>query len=544
VRLHNFDVVVTDAAGKPVRGLTKEDFIVLEDGAPQEITNFAEYSESEGTVEDRRSRLSVEDRRSRLSTEGQAGLPVLQRPARKFIFFIDEMSLHPMTRRKLMKNATALLEQAMQPGDEAAVIRPVGEKNVVQTYTGNIDEVVRALQSALDANGTRVDTQSANELRNLELQLADSALKQERQFARRMYADAVRRRVEQRLGQLRALVGSFAGTEGKKILVLVGTSLPAEPGREVADPEDRAVGVANENEVPTTVQTFFDLRPKIAQLADIAAANGVIIYTLQADVPTEYAVPGREATRRQLSILQASPIQAPTRRVVLPSNLFETQITATETTMRSLAEKTGGRAFRGDGKIDDAFKQVGDDLRSYYSLAYHAKGETDRARPVEVRVKNHPELHVRTRSDVMEKSPAREMEELVVANLIYPRSANELGIRAVPGTMKKDRNVVTIPVETQIPMERLTFLIGPDGKYHAAFSVHYAAAGEKSDFAAGEDRQQEVAITQEELTALPGKVFRYTSNLVVAPGHVKIAVGVLDRTSKLSGFATIRMWAQ
>ncbi|HEX2122448.1 MAG TPA: hypothetical protein VHL59_12465, partial [Thermoanaerobaculia bacterium] len=101
-----------------------------------------------------------------------------------------------------------------------------------------------------------------------------------------------------------------------------------------------------------------------------------------------------------------------------------------------------------------------------------------------------------------------------------------------------------IPVETQIPMEKLTFLGGQDGKYHATFTVHYAAAGEKSDFAAGQERRQDVTITEDELLALKGKMFRYTSDLVVAPGKVRIAVGVLDQTSKLSGFQSIELWAR
>ena len=34
------DVLVTDKSGKAVRGLTKEDFILSEDDAPQQITTF------------------------------------------------------------------------------------------------------------------------------------------------------------------------------------------------------------------------------------------------------------------------------------------------------------------------------------------------------------------------------------------------------------------------------------------------------------------------------------------------------------------------
>src|SRR5205809_6935145 len=42
VRVTNVDVVVTDRAGNPVHGLTRDDFELLENGKPQTITNFYE----------------------------------------------------------------------------------------------------------------------------------------------------------------------------------------------------------------------------------------------------------------------------------------------------------------------------------------------------------------------------------------------------------------------------------------------------------------------------------------------------------------------
>src|SRR5918995_5759626 len=44
VSLVNLEVVVTDKKGKSVSGLRREDFQVLEDGKPVEITNF--YAET------------------------------------------------------------------------------------------------------------------------------------------------------------------------------------------------------------------------------------------------------------------------------------------------------------------------------------------------------------------------------------------------------------------------------------------------------------------------------------------------------------------
>ncbi|HEV2843743.1 MAG TPA: hypothetical protein VG477_02760, partial [Thermoanaerobaculia bacterium] len=40
VTVVNIDVYVTDKAGNRVNGLRKEDFVVLEDGKPVQITNF------------------------------------------------------------------------------------------------------------------------------------------------------------------------------------------------------------------------------------------------------------------------------------------------------------------------------------------------------------------------------------------------------------------------------------------------------------------------------------------------------------------------
>ena len=42
VRVVNVDVVVADRDGKPVTGLTKDDFEIFEDKKPQVITNFYE----------------------------------------------------------------------------------------------------------------------------------------------------------------------------------------------------------------------------------------------------------------------------------------------------------------------------------------------------------------------------------------------------------------------------------------------------------------------------------------------------------------------
>src|SRR4051812_46245170 len=52
VRLINIDVVVTDKKGNPITGLTKDDFVLLENGTPKPITNFYEVQAPHVTTAD------------------------------------------------------------------------------------------------------------------------------------------------------------------------------------------------------------------------------------------------------------------------------------------------------------------------------------------------------------------------------------------------------------------------------------------------------------------------------------------------------------
>ncbi len=59
------------------------------------------------------------------------------------------------------------------------------------------------------------------------------------------------------------------------------------------------------------------------------------------------------------------------------------------------------------------------------------------------------------------------------------------------------------------------------------------------------DRQgKPVSGLTKQISHLTGKLFHYRTDLVVAAGRTRIAVGVLDEASKLSGFSTIEVQAR
>src|SRR5688500_16520784 len=144
VRRHNVDVIVTDHEGNHVRGLRASDFQLLEDGALQEITNFAEYDDN----------AAAPSTTTAAATATTA--PASPAPARRLVFFIDDMSMNPRSRALLTEQATAMLERTMRPGDEGAVVRPpAGAKAIDLIFTSDRAKLREALGKAIGKNTTR-----------------------------------------------------------------------------------------------------------------------------------------------------------------------------------------------------------------------------------------------------------------------------------------------------------------------------------------------------------------------------------------------------
>jgi VWFA-related protein len=547
VRLHNLDVVVTDAKGEPVRGLSKADFVVLENGRAQDVTNFSVY--------DTRAGKATQNATPETTTETTAETAAQPAP-RRFVFFIDEFGVQKMAREKLYAAVKQFVD-AMHEGDLASVVRPTSVDKVVQEFTGDRAAVEQAVKAAIDENDPKY-AGAAREIYELQHALAAATLPLEISKARHDYAAAARRRVEHRLGQIRALTSSLAGMEGRKVVVLVSMGLSARPGLEawnfaeemgVATPpvnSRRRDPLANDSptgpveRVDTSDQIVADERPAIDDIARTAAANGVTIYALEPDVPLPLLTRGAA----HIGVTGDDDFGPDTARDLPPG--FHTDVLQNAaTTLDSLTEKTGGKWFRGLTGIDDTFRTVTGDLSLYYSLAYRATGNAEKARRVEVKVRNRPELRVRTRTEVIEKSTSSEMQDLTIASLIYPRDVNELGIEVTAGTPVPALGFFTIPLDILIPLEKLTFLQNDKGdKYVASFDVHFAAAGQKRDFLTGGKTQQVVEITPAQYEEIAGTSYRYQTGIKVAEGPSKIAIGVLDTTTKLTGFQTVAVDAQ
>jgi len=104
VRVIDVDVVVTDRSGKPVTGLTRDDFELFENGKRKEITNFLEINERAGAG---------------AASGGTAATPAERR---HLIVFLDNTSMQRFNRNRVLASMKTFIETTMRTNDEAMVV--------------------------------------------------------------------------------------------------------------------------------------------------------------------------------------------------------------------------------------------------------------------------------------------------------------------------------------------------------------------------------------------------------------------------------------
>lgn len=550
VLIRNLDVVVQDAKGNAVRGLTKRDFIVLEEGIEQPVTNFAFY-DSGATVSES---FEAKDERE-LGDE----VP----PPRRLMFFIDEMAIHAPARSSLKKHAAGIV-RSMRPGDLATIVRPTGATRILQDYSGDIAAVENSLNRAIDDCRVRLTAPAFAELHAFRRSLETASNSIKVAVAKREFAERERDRVQHRLAQIRALLSTLSHQPGKKVFILVTSGISAQPGRAaysfeeqmqlfeagsnkdqadaIADDEARAAAggpgalkaamrAAIRSAEPAKIwdgmnrMKVADFRSQIDDLARSAAADGIMIYALEPEVPLVLEFGRSAESRTSGSSLVSEHVSA--NRVV-PQEMLSQILTYGGETLTSLTEKTGGRWFRGVGQIDDTFRHLADDLRTYYSLAYEPKREDANVLKIQVRIRNRPDLIVRTRTEVVARPQGRDMAERVVAGLLYPQSEDALAMVVRTSEPLKNGRKFEIPVELVIPVSRLAFVLAEDGTYRAIVHVHYAAARDDKELLSYGAHQQVVELSARQYAALGRGRYRYRTKVAVPRGAIKIALGVVD----------------
>jgi VWFA-related protein len=229
VSIVNVDVVVTDGKGNRVRGLTKDDFELFENGKPRPVSNFAEYAS--------------DDPAARVGVAGEAA-PPSQREKRTLLIFFEEMQLTGFAADAIAAALKKTADAVIGPGDAVSIV--YWTPDAIQHFDAGSDRA--KIATTIDflnkkAKSARLDERAealedmANRRELLEM---TTESRQGRSVPQMTGADRgpnlamliAYNKMITRVGAINSAINSIAGIEGKKIAILATRRLGEVAGAE------------------------------------------------------------------------------------------------------------------------------------------------------------------------------------------------------------------------------------------------------------------------------------------------------------------------
>ena len=542
------DVVVTDRNGAPVHGLRQGDFTVLESKAEQPLKGFEEHA-------------------------GAAVRPATVLPAGIFsnvpattgrvvnVLLLDGMNTPPQSQQYLRNQLVRFLADE-RPGTQTAVFALNSRLGLLQDFTSDpalLKRVVKLqgvqfsplLNRELNDQPAHAVSETITDL--IEQAGPGSAAGAGLEAIQRTLLDMQARMVSQQT-QLRAritmealkqLARYLAGVPGRKNLLWFSGSFPVFIQRDVQTTGDPFAGQA-------------DLHDELKRTVDLLAKNQVAVYPIDArgleappsqDVQENNARPGSLRTQLTYGTTSANP----------RDDQFYSDQASEHSTMRELAEGTGGEAFYNTNGLTGAMQRAAADGENYYTLLYTPPpgAKPGEFRPVQVKV-NRPGLHLAYRrgyyaaataetarerqSALRETASADSPDASEIPLQLKPTLADDTPAAKTIGMAAAGTGHHLYAMNLSIPVDALSFTDTPDGKVHATLefaTLIYDANGKPVD---SHQDLAAIALDGDRFRALQAGGLRF-HHTVALPAAGKQSVRVLVHDVATNRIGSLRLSA-
>jgi VWFA-related protein len=480
------DAEVTDKAGKPVKGLKREDFTLYEDGKEQSIVHFDfEDIERMETVAANETAPVV------ISLGGAAAPESIQdaiRDHRLIVLFFDLTSLQPPDLLRARQAAIDFVHKRMTPADLVGVVAFGNRLTPLANFTNDRQELERAIAQLAPGK---------------EAELADMApaAASDGEFASTEDTSAAFTEddtefnlfnTDRKLAAMQALADVLRGVPGKKA-VLQFTSGITQTGEDNRTQLRAATEAANRANV-----AFYtvDSRGLIADLPGGNASTGAAAGTAMFSGATVY---------QQVAARQDS-----------------------RDTLATLAADTGGRAFFDLGDLSKSFDQVQRDISGYYLLGYYSSNPRMDGRWRQVRVKvKEPGASLRYRDGYYAPKDyghftAEDRERQIEEAMESPSPRLELPLALETSVFRLSGTDVFVPLAAKLPSSALQWAEKSgrrDDEFDFAAEVRDAASGRP--LAALRDTIQ-VRLGEQQFQHFREQALVYQGGFVLQPGNYSL----------------------
>jgi VWFA-related protein len=513
------DVVVTDADGEPVTGLTAADFEVRERGRAQAVATFSEVS------------LPMVSRGPGvpLPDPGDVRSNQHARDGRIYVLVLDDANVALELTPTVHRAARYFIGRYVQPGDLVAVLTTTGLGVTRQEPTEDLALVDAAIgrfagqgsEVINDGSRRRAETAYANrdadpmKTRRTSTTLLDDGSVDDKNDA----ADEGRERARITLRTLESVAASVGDLTGRRKTVIFfsqGAPVAAIDG-EFLDLQRRVLTAAARANV-----AIYALDP-----------NG-LDHALTGDARALVSVPGSldaQQLQRSRDMNSAMTAIAVQRRVMAAAML------------RNLSEGTGGTATVDATNLQAPLDRIASDSSHYYLLGYTPSGlkRDGRYRPIEVRVKK-PGLRVSARKGYSEPDDGADQK---ARDRSGPRATGPLAdlIRRPVGTAGLPLRVtaVALPmaadnvrVVVEVGAQALTFHTKGDTRV-SSVDLAIVPVGPGGQVLPAVEGHADLAIPAADAEAIREHGLRMAHRLTLAPGRYQLRVAARETAGDTSG---------
>jgi VWFA-related protein len=508
IDLVTVNVVVRDRAGNVVRGLTRDDFTVTEDGRRQSITTFDFEDLLDGRAVD--AAAPPDAIPTVLGSVGRetapAAVPAPAAPVtaslhgrRLIVLLFDLTSMQPEETARAFDSARDYVNTRLSPNDVVAITTLSTSLQVPQDFTsdraallGAIDGLAGNDQAGFADGASTGAAADANAV-------ADTGFT----------ADDTEFNVfntDRRLEALKTLTTALSGIEQKKSIVYFSSGM---------------------------TQTGLDNRVAIRRVIDGAVRANVSIYA--ADMRGLQAMPaGGDASQASTRGQAAFSGQSTSAR-------FD-QMAASQDALSSLAEDTGGRAFFDQNDFKAVFDRVLADTSAYYLLGFSSTNPVrdGRFRRIRVQVKR-PDLKLEYRAGYyaprdFAHSGREDREEQLIEQMMSDLSVTDVPVYAAAAYFRQKNNRYFVPVWLVVPASHAKFAKSGD-KEKATLDI-FGVVRDEQNRPVGRFRDT-ITLALAAGEGVERKSVQYQTDFDLPPGLFRLKVVVREnRTGEMGSFET------
>ena len=543
VNVVNVEVYVTDREGNPVPGLTQDDFVLLEDGNPVEISNF--YAAHKGKPSETSDFVAEQE----VTEDDGAGLePIIPEDQRlNLVIFIDNNNITPRNRNRVLEALRGSVFFNLNPEDRVLLASYDGSVNVREPLSNDPVELAKALDELAEGSPQGVHA-SLNrisilrQLQQLDLEentafqgqvgftsnnldsLADSILSEIRSHSQQQFTE-----VERTIEALSGFVDTLSGLSGRKAVIHVSDGLNLRPGEVLFKAWDRKVRDLN---IPGSFANVdseareFDATGLFEDLGRHANANQVTFHTIMAGGRQSLTItPAERGAFFNDSADAASLGQA------WGEGLDSLEKSNFRGSLQIMADATGGQATLSTSAIGSALQRLKKDLDTYYSLGFVAQDD-NKNHKISVRLKNS-DYKIRHRESYRNLTADEQMTSRTRSALLFETEENPLQVVVGFGDEEKDeKGRVLVPVMVKFPLANVLLL--PQEQFHEGkVSIYVAARDTKGGTSPVQKMPAPIRIPNDKLLTALGQVAGFRVTLMMKPGEHSVVVGVRDELANV-----------